>query len=119
MSDSSFATDDVTLSQSQPQVLLNGTGEALLDKERQQGLSVLFPKPKKTKIKKSTVLDKSSGDKRRVLLAGYFGYDNLGDELILHVWVRELKARGCHVTVLSHQPEVTAQRYGVTALKTP
>lgn len=50
------------------------------------------------------------------MLAGYYGFDNLGDELILDVWVRQLKARGCDITVLSHRPEETARRFGVASI---
>lgn len=53
----------------------------------------------------------------RVVISGYYGFDNLGDELILKVLVDELKARQVSITVLSQNPEKTAQTYGVNAIK--
>jgi len=53
----------------------------------------------------------------RVMISGYYGFDNLGDELILRVLVDELKAHQVQITVLSQNPEKTAQQYGVQAIK--
>lgn len=52
----------------------------------------------------------------RVLISGYYGFDNLGDELILKVLVDELKARDVKITVLSKNPAKTRQEYGVDAI---
>lgn len=52
----------------------------------------------------------------RVVLSGYYGFNNVGDELILEALVGELKKRGCLVTVLSKRPQQTAQRFGVQAV---
>lgn len=52
-----------------------------------------------------------------VLISGYYGFDNLGDELILKVLVDELKARQVEITVLSKNPKKTALNYGVKAIK--
>lgn len=61
---------------------------------------------------------KKSGDLHpRVLISGYYGFDNLGDELILKVLVDELKARDVKITVLSQNPKKTAAEYGVDAIK--
>lgn len=51
-----------------------------------------------------------------VLISGYYGFDNLGDDLILHVLVEQLKQRHTRIIVLSNKPEETAQRYGVEAI---
>ncbi len=51
-----------------------------------------------------------------VIISGYYGFDNLGDELILQVLVDELKREGLTITVLSQDPQKTAARYGVKAL---
>jgi polysaccharide pyruvyl transferase CsaB len=51
----------------------------------------------------------------RVLLAGYYGFDNLGDELILQVLLQQLS--DSQVTVLSHDPAKTQERYGVRCLQ--
>ena len=54
---------------------------------------------------KATQSKKRKGKKKgdlhpRVLISGYYGFDNLGDELILRVLVDELKARDVKITVL-------------------
>ncbi|HEX8806022.1 MAG TPA: polysaccharide pyruvyl transferase CsaB, partial [Candidatus Aquilonibacter sp.] len=53
----------------------------------------------------------------RVLLSGYYGFGNLGDEALLEVIVEQMRARFPSVTidVLSATPEVTARTYGVDA----
>ncbi len=52
----------------------------------------------------------------RVIISGYYGFDNLGDELILQVLVDELKAQDVKITVLSNQPRKTAMQYDVDAI---
>lgn len=53
----------------------------------------------------------------RLLLSGYYGFGNLGDEALLELIVRETRRRhpGIEIDVLSAQPDETARRYGVTA----
>lgn len=53
----------------------------------------------------------------RVLLSGYYGFANLGDEALLEVIVTQLRARfpSMQLEVLSATPEVTAKIYGVDA----
>jgi polysaccharide pyruvyl transferase CsaB len=53
----------------------------------------------------------------RVLLSGYYGFDNLGDEALLEVIVAQLRARfpAVRLDVLSATPEATAKTYGVDA----
>ncbi|WP_303674591.1 polysaccharide pyruvyl transferase CsaB [Vampirovibrio chlorellavorus] len=58
-----------------------------------------------------------SGLTPSVLISGYYGFDNLGDELILKVLVDELKDRGVKITVLSQNPKKTTAQYGVNAIK--
>ena len=50
-----------------------------------------------------------------ILLSGYYGFDNTGDEAILLAITRELVARGHRVNVLSNAPGETARTYGVRA----
>ncbi len=50
-----------------------------------------------------------------ILLSGYYGFDNTGDEAILLAITRELTARGHRVNVLSNTPAATARTYGVRA----
>jgi polysaccharide pyruvyl transferase CsaB len=52
-----------------------------------------------------------------VVLSGYYGFNNLGDDLILQVLVQTLQAHGCTVTVLSQDPALSeAQWPGVQAI---
>lgn len=53
----------------------------------------------------------------RVLLSGYYGFGNLGDEALLHVIVSRLRARfpKLAIEVLSAQPQRTAAALGVEA----
>ncbi|QKS72381.1 polysaccharide pyruvyl transferase CsaB [Paenalkalicoccus suaedae] len=54
----------------------------------------------------------------RVVLSGYYGFDNVGDEAILQSIVQALREqqRNIEITVLSNQPEKTAKTYGVKAV---
>jgi polysaccharide pyruvyl transferase CsaB len=53
----------------------------------------------------------------RVLLSGYYGFGNLGDEALLEVIVRGMHRRfpSAQLEVLSATPQMTAQQHGVTA----
>jgi polysaccharide pyruvyl transferase CsaB len=55
---------------------------------------------------------------KSVVLAGYFGFGNAGDELILRACIDHLKADtpDLRITVLSHQPERTRNDFGVDAV---
>jgi polysaccharide pyruvyl transferase CsaB len=77
-------------------------------------------KSSKTKLqpsKKQRSLQKTGDLRPSVLISGYYGFENLGDELILKVLVDELKARQVKITVLSQNPQKTAADYGVKAIK--
>ena len=54
----------------------------------------------------------------RIVISGYYGYGNLGDEAILAAMTAELHRRHpeAQLTVLSHTPEATASQYGVEAV---
>ena len=56
----------------------------------------------------------------KVLISGYYGFDNLGDELILQVLTEQLKTLGgrpgIQIVALSQNPEKTARQYGVEAI---
>jgi len=58
--------------------------------------------------------------KKRVVISGYYGFDNTGDEAVLYAILRaleqECKEITLEVTVLSNQPEKTSQLYGVRAI---
>ncbi len=55
---------------------------------------------------------------KRILISGYYGYNNSGDEAILRVIIDNLRARlkDIEITVLSHAPEDTIRRYQVRAV---
>lgn len=54
----------------------------------------------------------------RILLSGYYGFGNFGDEAILRVFVDQYRARrpGDRIAVLSADPSQTASTYGVEAV---
>ncbi|HEV2439397.1 MAG TPA: polysaccharide pyruvyl transferase CsaB [bacterium] len=54
----------------------------------------------------------------RVLLSGYYGFDNLGDEAVLAATVAELRRRrpDLEILVLSASPDATARAHGVTGV---
>lgn len=54
---------------------------------------------------------------KTVVLSGYYGYENMGDEALLAAIVGALKAEvaDLHIIVLSAAPEKTSARYGVEA----
>lgn len=53
-----------------------------------------------------------------VVLSGYYGFDNVGDEAILFSIINALKKweANIEITVLSNNPEVTKKTYGVQAV---
>ena len=51
----------------------------------------------------------------RVLLSGYYGFGNLGDEALLSGLSGALQRRGVSVTVLSADPAATRASHGVSA----
>lgn len=51
----------------------------------------------------------------RILLSGYYGFGNLGDEAILAGLAHALRGRGHEPVVLSNDPEATTSQHGVTA----
>ena len=55
--------------------------------------------------------------KTRVAISGYYGFDNFGDEAILNVLVKELKANDIEVTVFSNNPVKTSSLLGVLSVR--
>lgn len=54
----------------------------------------------------------------KILISGYYGFNNIGDESVLRAVVENLRARlaDVEITVLSQRPEDTAQKFGVRAV---
>lgn len=54
----------------------------------------------------------------KVVLSGYYGFDNIGDEAILYAIIQSLRKEqpDVDITVLSNNPTETAERYGVQAV---
>ena len=52
---------------------------------------------------------------KKVLLAGYYGENNIGDEAIAEALIKELKRRGYEVLMLSGDRVTSSQLYGVEA----
>ena len=51
----------------------------------------------------------------RILISGYYGFNNIGDESILFAVVSSLREKldDIEITGLSQNPESTAAKYGV------
>lgn len=56
-------------------------------------------------------------ERQLIVVSGYYGFDNLGDEAILEELIGELTnfVDKQNIVILSQNPEVTAARYGVRA----
>jgi len=56
--------------------------------------------------------------KTDIMISGYYGYNNSGDDMILKSIVRDLKNRqiDLSITVLSTHPQETRTRYGINAI---
>lgn len=54
----------------------------------------------------------------KILISGYYGFNNIGDESILRAVVDNLRCKlnDIEITVLSQNPEFTAQKYGVNSV---
>ena len=54
---------------------------------------------------------------KKVVISGYYGADNFGDEAILETLINRLRKNDAKITVLSSNPEKTIKLYGVNAVK--
>lgn len=54
----------------------------------------------------------------KILISGYYGFNNIGDESILQAVVDNLRGKinDIEITVLSKNPDFTAQKYGVSSV---
>ena len=55
---------------------------------------------------------------KKVVISGYYGFKNFGDELILSILTHYLKICGADITVFSVDKEYTAQNYDVKSVET-
>ncbi len=57
---------------------------------------------------------------KKIIISGYYGFNNLGDEAILAAWVQGLKkysnAEAIKIIALSNQPQETAKKHGIEAI---
>ncbi|MBR1754450.1 polysaccharide pyruvyl transferase CsaB [bacterium] len=56
-------------------------------------------------------------NKKNILISGYYGFDNFGDEAILQTLVTKLKKSNCNITVLSSNPQKTSKNYDVDSIR--
>ncbi len=56
--------------------------------------------------------------KKNIAISGYYGFENFGDEAILSVLTKELKANDYYVTVFSKNPELTSSKLNVGSVNT-
>ncbi|EKE02462.1 MAG: polysaccharide pyruvyl transferase [uncultured bacterium] len=56
----------------------------------------------------------------KILISGYYGFDNFGDDAILHTLLHNLKTNfeNCQITVISKNPAKTKQLYGINSVGT-
>ncbi|ONI38065.1 polysaccharide pyruvyl transferase CsaB [Candidatus Epulonipiscium fishelsonii] len=56
--------------------------------------------------------------KKRVVISGYYGFNNIGDEAILYTMIKMLKDKipNINITILSNDPESTKLNYKVNAI---
>lgn len=60
-------------------------------------------------------MKKFSEKRKSIIISGYYGFDNFGDEAILGVLTKRLQKLNAHVRVLSKTPAKTASLYGVSS----
>jgi len=60
-------------------------------------------------------MKKSSEKRKNIIISGYYGFDNFGDEAILGVLTKRLQKLNTHIRVLSKTPSKTASLYGVSS----
>ncbi len=53
---------------------------------------------------------------KKVLISGYIGFSNFGDDILLKVLVDHLKEKGCKITALSSDPKLTSSEFKINSL---
>lgn len=61
---------------------------------------------------------RKKSEKTDVLISGYYGFGNSGDDSILYAIIHELKSMNSNITItaLSKTPKITAEKYGIKAV---
>lgn len=59
---------------------------------------------------------KKKNIKTRVLISGYIGFSNFGDDAMLQLLVDHLKEKDCEITALSSNPKETKDAFGIKAV---
>lgn len=54
----------------------------------------------------------------KIFMAGYWGFQNFGDDAILNTMIEDLKSDDTEIKVISNNPEQTKALYGVDSVKT-
>lgn len=54
----------------------------------------------------------------KIVVSGYIGFDNFGDEALLSVLLKNLKSKNCDITVISSNPSKTKFIHKVKTIKT-
>lgn len=54
---------------------------------------------------------------KKALISGYIGFGNFGDEVVLSILVKHLRAKGISITALSSNPKMTSKVHGIEALR--
>jgi len=111
---------------SQPERLLEDVTAALrLSPEKQEelgryGRQVIFDHYSVSRMAKDclAMYDQVRKRKHRVLVSGYYGFSNAGDDAILEAIQQSVRAAGedIGVTVLSNDPALTWKQYGMDAV---
>lgn len=49
--------------------------------------------------------------KKKVLISGYIGFQNFGDDVLLAVLTKHLKEKNCEITAFSSNPQDTMENF--------
>lgn len=56
----------------------------------------------------------------KILISGYYGFDNFGDDTILHVIISDIKRNidNPEITVISNNPDKISRNYNIKSIYT-